>query len=70
MARIIGVAKAKELIYTGDRLSADDAKNLGILNYVEENYEAAYNKALGIAEKILKNVFIIKYYIYIFFFVS
>lgn len=61
LPRLIGVAKAKELIFTAARLSPEEALHLGIINYVEENYESAYNKALSIAEKILKNVFKFKY---------
>lgn len=56
LTRLIGLAKAKELVFTAARLSADEALAYGILNYVEEDYETAYLKALTIAEKILKNV--------------
>ncbi len=34
LPRLIGLAKAKELYYTADRISADDAMALGILNKV------------------------------------
>jgi len=37
-------------------LKAEEALALGIVSYVEEDYEAAYKKALEISEKILKNV--------------
>ncbi|KAL4471430.1 hypothetical protein ABPG74_008323 [Tetrahymena malaccensis] len=55
LPRLIGVAKAKELIFTAAKLSPQEALELGILNYVEEDYDSAYNKALTIAELILKN---------------
>ncbi len=56
MARIIGIAKAKELIFTARRLKAEEAVNWGILNYVEDDYESAYNRAIKLSEEILKNV--------------
>jgi len=56
LARLIGIAKAKELVFTAARLKAEEALALGIVSYVEEDYEAAYKKALEISEKILKNV--------------
>ena len=34
MSRIIGIAKAKEMIYTGKRISADEAKEIGLVNHV------------------------------------
>jgi enoyl-CoA hydratase/carnithine racemase len=41
LARLIGVAKAKELIFTARRLSGLEAKDLGIVEYVEEDYQSA-----------------------------
>lgn len=55
LARVIGVAKAKELIFTAQRLKAPEALELGILNYVESDYDAAYEKCLELAKKILRN---------------
>ena len=43
---------AKELIFTGDRISADHALRIGLTNHVSEDFEAATAKAVEIAEKI------------------
>jgi methylglutaconyl-CoA hydratase len=58
---LIGVAKAKELIYTARILDGDQAKDLGVVNYsVKQNDEgnAAYKLAIEIAQEISKNVFL------------
>jgi enoyl-CoA hydratase/carnithine racemase len=34
--RLIGVGKAKEMIYTGNRVDAETALDLGLVNYVVE----------------------------------
>ncbi len=34
LSRIVGIAKAKEMIYTGKRISADEAKEIGLVNHV------------------------------------
>jgi len=36
LQRIIGIAKAKELIYTGRQVKADEAKEIGLVNHVVE----------------------------------
>jgi enoyl-CoA hydratase len=36
LMRLIGVGKAKEMIYTGNRVDADTALDLGLVNYVVE----------------------------------
>lgn len=55
LSRIIGIAKAKELIFTSQRLSALEALNLGILNDVGVNEQDSLQKALNIAQRIAKN---------------
>lgn len=55
LPRLIGEVKAKELIFTAERLNGQQALELGILNYNVENYEELEPKALEIAEKIRKN---------------
>jgi methylglutaconyl-CoA hydratase len=57
---LIGVSKAKELIYTARILDGDQAKEYGLVNYsVKQNNEgnAAYKLAIEIAQEISKNVF-------------
>jgi len=54
----VGLAKAKELIYTGKILDGAEANEIGLVNrVVEQNKEgdAAYHKALELAEEILPN---------------
>ena len=58
LPRIVGVAKAKELIYTGRILDGKQAFEIGLVNsIVEQNFDgdAAYLKALAIASEILPN---------------
>lgn len=58
VARLIGPALAKELIFTARILSGSDAKQLGIVNHIVEQNEtndAAYQKAIDIASEILPN---------------
>jgi len=41
LPRLIGVARAKELILTGTRIGADDALRLGVVNRVADDHVAA-----------------------------
>jgi len=52
LTQLIGKAKSMELCMTGDMIKADEAKSLGLLNYVEEDLAAAKNKAVEILNKI------------------
>lgn len=54
LPKLVGVAKAKELIMTGDKVKADEALKLGLVNHVVPAGELM-EKAEGIARKIMKN---------------
>ncbi len=55
LPRQIGAKKAKELMFTGDRISASEAERIGIVNKVVPR-EKLEDAAREMAEKILKNV--------------
>lgn len=66
LPREIGKAKAKELMFTGDPLSADEAHELGIVNKVVKQSEgkaAAENLAQKLASKSLQSISRIKHLI-------
>ena len=49
LPRIIGLPIAKELIFTGKRLSGYECLEIGLVNHTEDNHEKAMDKALEIA---------------------
>uniref|UniRef100_A0A453P785 Uncharacterized protein n=1 Tax=Aegilops tauschii subsp. strangulata TaxID=200361 RepID=A0A453P785_AEGTS len=51
LPRIVGRARAKELIFTGRRFDATEAVNMGVVNYCVPGGEA-YQKALELAREI------------------
>jgi len=53
LPRLVGAARAKELILTGRRIPAMEAGKLGLVDYVVENSEAM-GKALSIADEMLE----------------
>lgn len=53
LTRIVGLAKAKEMIFTGDFIDADEAFRLGLLNHVVSDANLM-DKTYEIAEKIAK----------------
>ena len=52
LPRLIGISKAKELIFTARILNGEQSEEIGLVNYVVDENEA-YNKALEIAKEIL-----------------
>ena len=54
LPRLVGVAKAKELILTARRIDAEEAERIGLVNYVVEP-EALLEKAYELAREITKN---------------
>lgn len=59
LPRCLGVALAKELIFTGRRLSGAQAQALGLVNHAvapNEEGDAAYHRALALAQEILPQV--------------
>lgn len=52
--RIVGIAKAKELVYTGRLVKAEEAKEIGLVNHVYP-LASLQEEALKMAQAITKN---------------
>ncbi|KAF7798336.1 hypothetical protein EIP86_009557 [Pleurotus ostreatoroseus] len=53
LTRLLGLAKAKNLIFTGRSLTAQDALDYGVVDYVSEPGTTAVDRALKLAEEIV-----------------
>ncbi len=54
LMRIVGIAKAKELVYTGRMVKAEEAKEIGLVNHVYP-LASLQEEALKMAQAIAKN---------------
>ncbi|MEE8181403.1 MAG: enoyl-CoA hydratase-related protein [Nitrosopumilaceae archaeon] len=54
LLRIVGIAKAKELVYTGRMVKADEAKEIGLVNQVVP-LASLQEEAIKLAQKIAEN---------------
>ncbi len=55
LPRLIGISRAMELIFTARKLSATDAFNLGLANYVADSAADCVSMAQTLANKIAQN---------------
>jgi len=55
LTRLLGLSKAKSLIFTGRSLSALEAQGLGLVDYVSSSDTSAFDRALQLAEEISQN---------------
>ncbi len=54
LMRIVGIAKAKELVYTGKMIKANEAKEIGLVNHVFE-LASLMDEAINMAKQIAAN---------------
>src|SRR5699024_1262612 len=52
LANLVGIGKAKEMIFTGKIIKADEALNIGLVNKVVEK-EKILNESIKVAEKMV-----------------
>jgi 3-hydroxypropionyl-coenzyme A dehydratase len=51
LMRIVGIAKAKELVYTGKIINAQEAKDIGLVNHIV-SLESLHEEAIKMAQEI------------------
>jgi methylglutaconyl-CoA hydratase len=55
LARTVGIAKAKELIYTAKRIDAKEAERIGLVNETVDGEGKAFERSLALARQIAAN---------------
>jgi len=55
LPRLIGVSRAKEMIYTAEKIQWEKCMEIGLANHVVDKYDNLEEKALEIADKIIQN---------------
>ncbi len=68
MPRLVGIGKAKELIYSAKVVSGTEAADIGLAEHVvpqNENSDAAYQRALQLAIEIAMKVNVFNVFNYI-----
>ncbi|KAI0824699.1 ClpP/crotonase [Trametes gibbosa] len=55
LTRLVGLAKAKDLIFTARILAAAEAHQMGVVDYVSDAETTAYDRALQLAQQISAN---------------
>jgi len=54
LPRLVGLGMAKELVFTGDQIKADEALRIGLVNRVFESIEALYEGTKELATKLVQ----------------
>lgn len=53
LTRLVGGAKAKELIFTGRRVESEEAERIGLINILAKDPETAWDAAILLSRQIL-----------------
>ena len=67
LSRLVGIGKAKELIFTAKVLSGQEASQVGLVEHVVSQngtFDAAYEKTLELAKAIIANVRLNNWYLF------
>ena len=52
LARLVGLGRAKELVYTGDHITAEEAHRIGLVNSVFDSIDALREGTMELAKKL------------------